>query len=143
MFIEPLAAACQILDQLDIRKFGEAAVLGDGKLAQLIALVLQAAGARVTMYGKHAEKLALAWRAGVKTKKVRGDAGDLKRVNETFRLVVEATGSPTGLTLAQRDDRATRHAAAEIHISRGGAGGDVAYRGEGNYCGRVALRAVC
>lgn len=102
VFIEPLAAACQILDQLDIRKFGEAAVLGDGKLAQLIALVLQAAGARVTMYGKHAVKLALAWRAGVKTKKVRGDAGDLKRVNESFRLVVEATGSPTGLALAQR-----------------------------------------
>jgi threonine dehydrogenase-like Zn-dependent dehydrogenase len=102
VFIEPLAAACQILDQLDIRKFGEAAVLGDGKLAQLIALVLQAAGARVTMYGKHAAKLALAWRAGVKTKKVRGDAGDLKRVNESFRLVVEATGSPTGLTLAQQ-----------------------------------------
>ena len=82
--------------------FGEAAVLGDGKLAQLIALVLQAAGARVTMYGKHAAKLALAWRAGVTTKKVRGDAGDLKRVKESFRLVVEATGSPTGLTLAQQ-----------------------------------------
>jgi threonine dehydrogenase-like Zn-dependent dehydrogenase len=102
VFIEPLAAACQILDQLDIRKFRETAVLGDGKLAQLIALVLHAAGTRVTMYGKHAAKLALARRAGVKTKKVRGDAGDLKRVKETFRLVVEATGSPTGLELAQR-----------------------------------------
>jgi threonine dehydrogenase-like Zn-dependent dehydrogenase len=101
VFIEPLAAACQILDQLDIREFHEAAVLGDGKLAQLIAMVLQAAGARVTMYGKHAEKLALARRGGLATKKVRGDAGDLKRVKETFRLVVEATGSPTGLTLAQ------------------------------------------
>ena len=102
VFIEPLAAACQVLDQLDIRKFREAAVLGDGKLAQLIALVLHAAGTRVTMYGKHAAKLLLARRAGVKTKKVRGDARDLKRVKETFRLVVEATGSPTGLALAQR-----------------------------------------
>ncbi len=44
VFIEPLAAACQILDQLNIRQFPSAAVLGDGKLAQLIALVLQAAG---------------------------------------------------------------------------------------------------
>jgi threonine dehydrogenase-like Zn-dependent dehydrogenase len=102
VFIEPLAAACQILEQLDIRRFRKAAVLGDGKLAQLIAMVLKAAGVRVVLYGKHASKLALARRAGVVTKRVRGDAGDLARVKETFRLVVEATGSPKGLVLAQR-----------------------------------------
>jgi threonine dehydrogenase-like Zn-dependent dehydrogenase len=102
VFIEPLAAACQILDQLPIRKFPEAAVLGDGKLAQLIVRVLQAAGTKVTLYGKHETKLAIACRASIATKKVRGDAGDLKRVKENYRLVVEATGSPTGLTLAQQ-----------------------------------------
>jgi len=102
VFIEPLAAACQILDQLDIRKFRSAAVLGDGKLAQLIAMVLRAAGTRVVLYGKHASKMALARRAGVATKRVRGDASDLLRVKENYRLVVEATGSPTGLVLAQR-----------------------------------------
>src|SRR6267154_4391169 len=41
VFVEPLAAACEILDQIDIKKFRGAAVLGDGKLAQLVALVLQ------------------------------------------------------------------------------------------------------
>lgn len=102
VFAEPLAAACEILEQLDARKFPEAAVLGDGKLAQLIARVLRAAVSRVVMYGKHDKKLELACRAGIATKKVRGDASDLKRVPETFRLVVEATGSPTGLALAQR-----------------------------------------
>ena len=101
VFIEPLAAACQILDQLEIRKFPVAAVLGDGKLAQLIALVLNAAGTRVVLYGKHENKLAYARKAGIATKKIRGNAGDAKRVKETYRLVVEATGSPTGLTLAQ------------------------------------------
>jgi alcohol dehydrogenase len=101
VFIEPLAAACQILDQLNIRKFPAAAVLGDGKLAQLIALVLQAAGTRVVLYGKHADKLALARKAGIATRKIRGDASDVKRVKDNYRLVVEATGSPTGLTLAQ------------------------------------------
>jgi alcohol dehydrogenase len=101
VFVEPLAAACQILDQLHIREFSTAAVLGDGKLAQLIALVLQAAGTRVVLYGKHANKLAYARKAGITTKRVRGDASDLRRVKETYRLVVEATGSPTGLTLAQ------------------------------------------
>ena len=102
VFIEPLAAACQILDQLDIRKFPSAAVLGDGKLAQLIARVLHTAGTRVTMYGKHTGKLALARRSGIATKQVHGDARDYRRVQESYRLVVEATGSPTGLALAQQ-----------------------------------------
>ncbi len=101
VFIEPLAAACQILDQLNIRNFPIAAVLGDGKLAQLIALVLQAAGTHVTLYGKHTNKLTFAHKAGIATKKSRGNATDAKGVKETYRLVVEATGSPTGLTLAQ------------------------------------------
>ncbi|MGB7730318.1 MAG: alcohol dehydrogenase catalytic domain-containing protein [Candidatus Acidiferrum sp.] len=102
VFIEPLAAACQILDQIPIRKFPAAAVLGDGKLAQLIAHVLQAAGSQVTLYGKHKAKLKLARQAGIATRKVRGNANDLKQVKENYRLVVEATGSPSGFTLAQQ-----------------------------------------
>jgi threonine dehydrogenase-like Zn-dependent dehydrogenase len=101
VFVEPLAAACQILTQIETRKFKEAAVLGDGKLAQLIALVLQAAGLRVVMYGKHANKLTMAQKAGLATKKVAGDGSDLQSVNENYRLVVEATGSPSGLRLAE------------------------------------------
>jgi threonine dehydrogenase-like Zn-dependent dehydrogenase len=103
VFIEPLAAACEILEQIPIRKFAAAATLGDGKLAQLIALVLQASGCEVTLYGKHESKLKLAREAGIATRKVRGDARrDSKRVKESYRLVVEATGSPSGLTLAQQ-----------------------------------------
>jgi alcohol dehydrogenase len=102
VFVEPLAAACEILEQIDVKKYREAAVLGDGKLAQLIARVLRTAVPRVVMYGKHGNKLALARRAGIETKKVRGDASDLKRKIENFSLVVEATGSPSGLALAQR-----------------------------------------
>ncbi len=101
VFVEPLAAACEILEQVEVRKIREAAVLGDGKLAHLIALVLRTAIPRVVMYGKHERKLAIARDAGIATKKVRGDAGDSQRVSEKYRLVVEATGSPTGLTLAQ------------------------------------------
>jgi threonine dehydrogenase-like Zn-dependent dehydrogenase len=101
VFVEPLAAACEILDQVNVRKFREAAVLGDGKLAQLIARVLRTSLPRVVMYGKHREKLSLARRAKIETKHVAGDANDLKRIKETFPLVIEATGSPTGLTLAQ------------------------------------------
>ena len=67
VFVEPLAAACQILAQVPIKSFREAAVLGDGKLAQLIARVLRTALPRVVMYGKHADKLALARRARIET----------------------------------------------------------------------------
>jgi threonine dehydrogenase-like Zn-dependent dehydrogenase len=102
VFIEPLAAACEILEQVDAKQFREAAVLGDGKLAQLIALVLRTALPRVVMYGKHEKKLALARRAGIKTKKVRGDASDLKHVRENYGLLVEATGSSSGFALAQQ-----------------------------------------
>jgi len=102
VFVEPLAAACEILEQVNARKFRSAAVLGDGKLAQLIARVLRTTIRRVVMYGKHEKKLAIARRAGIETKKVRGDAGDLKRVRESYALLVEATGSPSGLALAQQ-----------------------------------------
>jgi threonine dehydrogenase-like Zn-dependent dehydrogenase len=101
VFVEPLAAACEILEQVNVRKCSAAAVLGDGKLAQLIARVLQTAIPRVVMYGKYEKKLALARRDKIQTKKVRGDTSDLKRIKENYRLVVEATGSPSGLALAQ------------------------------------------
>jgi alcohol dehydrogenase len=102
VFVEPLAAACEILEQVNAKNFKSVAVLGDGKLAQLIARVLHTTIPRVVMYGKHERKLALAGLAGTATRKVRGDASDSKRVRENFALLVEATGSPTGLTLAQQ-----------------------------------------
>jgi threonine dehydrogenase-like Zn-dependent dehydrogenase len=101
VFVEPLAATCEILDQINVKQFREAAVLGDGKLAQLIARVLRTALPSVVMYGKHKEKLRQAAVAGINTQIVRGGASDLKRVKDNFALVVEATGSPSGLALAQ------------------------------------------
>jgi threonine dehydrogenase-like Zn-dependent dehydrogenase len=102
VFVEPLAAACEILGQVDVRKFTEAAVLGDGKLAQLIARVLRSQLPRIVIYGKHAGKLALARAAKIETRRVRGDASDGARIKETYSLLVEATGSPAGLALAQQ-----------------------------------------
>ena len=101
VFVEPLAAACEVLDQINIKKFSDAAVLGDGKLAQLVARVLRIKLPEVVMYGKDDKKLALARLVGVRTKRVRGIAADLERLDERYGLVVEATGSPSGLVLAQ------------------------------------------
>jgi threonine dehydrogenase-like Zn-dependent dehydrogenase len=114
VFVEPLAAACEILDQIDAKQFRAAAVLGDGKLAQLIARVLKTEIPRVVMYGKHQAKLDLVnvspngageklpRAARIETKQLSGTDADLKTVKEDFALVVEATGSPTGLALAQQ-----------------------------------------
>jgi len=102
VFVEPLAAACELLDQINVTTFRRAAVLGDGKLAQLVARVLRTKLPHVVMYGKHEKKLALARRVGVKTKRVRGNAGGRKGIAESYGLVVEATGSPSGLALGQR-----------------------------------------
>ena len=102
-FAEPLAAACEILEQVDIRAHRAAAVIGDGKLAQLIARVLRAAGLRgglrVTMIGKHEGKLRLARLADIVTAKLSTRSASRA---DAFTLTVEATGSPSGLALAQQ-----------------------------------------
>ena len=101
VFTEPLAAACEILTQIPARKFHRAAVLGDGKLAQLIARVLRQAGPRVVMFGKHEEKLALARLAGIEARAVQNQSARKNhRQLESFPLVIEATGSPSGLAAA-------------------------------------------
>jgi len=92
VFIEPLAAACEILDQVQIPPGERVAVLGDGKLGLLIAQVLHAHGAAVVLYGRHKEKLRLA--AGVET----SVSIDLPRAR--FPFVVDATGSANGLQQA-------------------------------------------
>ena len=99
VFTEPLAAACEILEQVRVGEHREAAVIGDGKLAQLIARVLHAAELRVTMIGKHASKLNLARAADIQTMRV---ASRSARRADSYTLTVEATGSPSGLALAQR-----------------------------------------
>jgi len=99
VFTEPLAAACEILEQVDVRAHRDACVLGDGKLAQLIARVLRTTGLRVVMIGKHASKLRLARLAGIATAQSGSRAP--RRAN-AFTLVVEATGSPSGLAMGQQ-----------------------------------------
>jgi alcohol dehydrogenase len=98
VFTEPIAAACEILEQVDVRAHREVCVLGDGKLAQLIARVLRPSRMRVLMIGKHADKLRLARAAGIETAKLTSPRA---RRADGFTLTVEATGSPSGLGLAQ------------------------------------------
>ncbi len=91
VFAEPIAAACEILDQVKFARGAEVGVLGDGKLGLLIAQVLQASGLRVVLFGRHEEKLRLARKAGVETVVAR------KLPKARFDYVVEATGSAEAL----------------------------------------------
>ena len=100
VFVEPLAAACEILDQVPLPCAAEVAVLGDGKLGLLIALVLNAYGHRVHQFGRHAEKLQIARRAGVATEAASGALPEM-----AYDWVVDATGSPEGLRQAVRMTR--------------------------------------
>ena len=95
VFTEPLAAACEILDQVHIPCSSQVAVLGDGKLGLLVAQVLHAYGFRVHQFGHHKEKLQIARRAGVDTERV---GKHLPRA--AYDWVVDATGSRAGLLQA-------------------------------------------
>lgn len=94
VFCEPLAAAFEILEQIEIEPGRECLVLGDGKLGLLVSQVLRDAGARVRVVGKHASKLAIL--AGLDIETVLLDDW---RPHPTA-LVVEATGSREGLACA-------------------------------------------
>lgn len=117
VFTEPLAAACEILDQVKISAAHQVAVIGDGKLGQLIARVLATTECKLILIGKHADKLELAAKAGIKALRIgteRGSTPDTSDalIRETtmspplpvpprhFDFVVEASGSASGLQTA-------------------------------------------
>jgi len=95
VFTEPLAAACEILDQVSIPPRAPIAVLGDGKLGLLVAQVLDIYGYPVHLFGRHKEKLRIAAAAGIVTELADGVPPAAK-----YDWVVDATGSPDGLRQA-------------------------------------------
>ncbi|GMV99133.1 MAG: 2-deoxy-scyllo-inosamine dehydrogenase [Candidatus Hydrogenedentota bacterium] len=94
VFTEPIAAAFRILEQFTISDSDRVIVLGDGKLAQLIAQVLWLRTKRLLCIGKHSWKLDLLQRLNIATA-LASDA-----VDPGADYVVEATGSETGLRRA-------------------------------------------
>ena len=95
VFTEPLAAACEILEQVTIPTHEPVAVLGDGKLGLLVSQVLNAHGYKVHQFGRHMDKLRIAESCGVE---VQVTDGCLPAAE--YDWVVDATGSAAGLRLA-------------------------------------------
>jgi len=98
VFVEPLAAAAEILAQVRLEPGTGVVVLGDGRLGLLVAQVLKNAGAQVMLVGKHTWKLELARAWGVRV--TTESQNELQAAS--VPVVVEATGSPRGLEEALR-----------------------------------------
>ncbi len=102
VFVEPLAANFEILEQVHVKPTDSVVVLGDGKRGQLAAQVLMLSGCEVMMVGKHEEKLALAEKRGVHTY-VLDDATSFTLENRRrMDVVIECSGSAQGLEMALR-----------------------------------------
>ena len=119
VFTEPLAAACEIVQQVHVRPTDRVIVVGDGKLGLLCAQVLALTGCDLTVVGRHPEKLEIVARQGIPT------ALDDAAVEAGADVVVEATGHLGGYAAARRLVRprgavvlkSTYHAYLEVNLT--------------------------
>lgn len=95
VFVEPLAAGVEILEQVHVQPIQKVVVLGDGKLGLTTALALNASNIDVLLIGKHQSKLDIAKKQGVNAKLL--SELDIKK---EYDFVVEATGSISGFETA-------------------------------------------
>ncbi len=97
VFVEPLAAAFEINEQVSLQPQWNVAVVGDGKLAQLIIQVLKLTCSNITCFGRHKSKLEGLVNGGTKIK-----IGIESTDEQFFDLVIEATGSNSGFSDAMK-----------------------------------------
>jgi threonine dehydrogenase-like Zn-dependent dehydrogenase len=94
-FVEPLAAAFQVVKQVNLDGRKWVTVLGDGRLGLLVAQVLRDVGCQVRVIGKHPEKLALCEKWSIRSRPLE----DIVPRHDQD-VVVDCTGSADGLAMA-------------------------------------------
>lgn len=94
VFTEPLAAAFEIFEQVNIKSSDRVCVLGDGKLGLLVSQALAASNCDLTVIGHYDEKLAILGKLGIKT------SLSSSYEEPEFDIVVECTGSRSGINTA-------------------------------------------
>jgi threonine dehydrogenase-like Zn-dependent dehydrogenase len=96
VFTEPLAAALEIQDQINIKPTDRVLLIGAGRLGQLIAQTLALTGCDLRVVARHAYQQGLL--------KARGIRIISEENIQPWRwdVVVEATGSPSGFALARK-----------------------------------------
>ena len=93
VFVEPMAAAYEIFEQVHIKPVDKVAILGDGKLGLCISTILNAKNVDFIHIGKHIEKLQITKNAVGKIKLL----DEIKKEElKTYDIVIEATGSTGG-----------------------------------------------
>lgn len=97
-FTELVAAACEIPEQIEIRRKDRALVLGDGRLAAMVAQALSPRTTLLSVLGRNSRKLSVLRKLGIRTHGPRA----AKTLLRSQDLVIECTGSPLGLPLAAR-----------------------------------------
>ena len=97
VFVEPLAAAFQIAAQVEIMETDRIAILGDGRLGFLCAQALKLRTPNLSIVGKHPGKLSRFDTFGIAT--IQKDELQASS-HRTFDVVVDCTGSETGLEMA-------------------------------------------
>jgi len=97
VFVEPLAAAYQVVKQCKIEKRMKVAVLGSGRLGLLVAQVLQGTGCKLEVIGRNPLTLSFCEKKGIQVRSVEECVPKAEH-----DLVVECTGEAAGLNLACR-----------------------------------------
>jgi threonine dehydrogenase-like Zn-dependent dehydrogenase len=96
VFTEPLAAALEIQQQIQLRPTDRVLVIGAGRLGQLIAQTLALTGCDLHVVARHAHQQRL-----LKARRIRVIAEE-EIQPWRWDVVVEATGSPGGFTVARQ-----------------------------------------
>jgi threonine dehydrogenase-like Zn-dependent dehydrogenase len=97
VFVEPTAAACRVVEQVEIDSHTRTAVVGAGRLGLLVAQVLRDCGVRPLVVGRGERGRSIATSLGFDT--ATTDASALSRA---FDVVVDATGNPHGFAACAR-----------------------------------------
>jgi threonine dehydrogenase-like Zn-dependent dehydrogenase len=102
VFTEPLAAALEIQEQIEIIPESRVLVVGDGKLGQLVARTLALVGCELLVVGRHRGKLERLAEAGIPTR-LAGSSDEAQPRDITgFDIAVECAGHPGGFEIARR-----------------------------------------
>lgn len=96
VFTEPLAAALEIQQQIQIKPTDRVLLVGAGRLGQLIAQTLALTGCDLRVVARHPHQQSLLTARGIRLI----TEGDIQ--SRRWDVVVEATGSPDGFNLARK-----------------------------------------
>jgi threonine dehydrogenase-like Zn-dependent dehydrogenase len=96
IFTEPLAAACEILEQIHLNPEDRVLIIGAGRLGQLVAQVLQGTGCELEVMARHPKQRELLTDRNILAI-TEQNLGDKK-----YDIIIEATGTPNGFLLARK-----------------------------------------